>query len=56
MYKIAINNKAHPADVLASLTLGTVKNLTITCGKPAVPAIRAPVIQKTSIFDRTESV
>ena len=30
VYKIAINSKAHPADVLASLTLGTVKNLTIT--------------------------
>ena len=30
VYKIAINNKAHPADILASFTFGTVKNLTIT--------------------------
>ena len=29
-YNIAMKSKAHPADVLASLTLGTVKNLTIT--------------------------
>ena len=30
VYKSAINTSAYPADFLASLTLGTVKNLTIT--------------------------
>ena len=30
VYKMAIKIKAYPADFLASLTLGTVKNLTIT--------------------------
>jgi hypothetical protein len=30
VYKIAIKISAYPADFLASLTLGTVKNLTIT--------------------------
>ncbi len=49
-YNIAIKIKAYPADFLASLTFGTVKNLTITCGSPAVPNIKAAVIQKISIF------
>ena len=30
VYKSAIKIKAYPADYLASLTFGTVKNLTIT--------------------------
>ena len=51
MYNIAINSKAHPADFLASLTFFTVKNLTITCGKPAVPIINAAVVKKISSFD-----
>jgi hypothetical protein len=55
-YKIAINIKAYPADFLASLTFGTVKNLTITCGKPAVPNIKAAVMQKISILDLVFSV
>ena len=55
-YKIAIKIKAYPADFLASLTFGTVKNLTITCGKPAVPNINAAVMQKISMFDLAFSV
>ena len=51
MYRIAINNKAHPADFLASLTFFTVKKRTITCGNPAVPIIRAIVIQNISMID-----
>ena len=38
-----MNTNAQPADVLASFTFGTVKNLTITCGRPAVPIIRDSV-------------
>ena len=49
-YKIAINIKAYPADFLASLTFGTVKNLTITCGKPAVPNIKAAVKKNGKIL------
>ena len=49
VYKNEINNNAHPADILASLTLGTVKNLTITWGSPAVPNINAAVIKNTLI-------
>ena len=49
MYSIAINSSAIPADFLASATFFTVKNLTITCGKPAVPTIKANVIAKISI-------
>ena len=51
VYKIAINSNAHPADLRASATFFTVKNRTITCGKPAVPTINAAVIQKTSNVD-----
>ena len=51
MYKIVINKSASPTDFLASLTFFTVKNLTITCGKPAVPTIKARVIQKISATD-----
>ena len=43
VYIIAMNTKAQPAEIRASLTVGTVKNLTITCGRPAVPAIRTTV-------------
>ena len=43
VYIIAINTNAQPAEILASLTVGTVKNLTITCGNPAVPSIKAVV-------------
>ena len=56
VYKIAMHIKAYPADFLASLTFGTVKNLTITCGKPAVPNIKAAVMQKISILDLVPSV
>ena len=41
--------KPLPADFRASDTLGTVKNRTITWGRPAVPIINAIVIAKTSI-------
>ena len=41
---------AQPADLRASDALGTVKKRTITCGSPAVPTIRASVMQKTSIM------
>ena len=51
VYRMAINKSAHPADFLASLTFLTVKNLTITCGSPAVPIIKAAVIRKTSNVD-----
>ena len=51
VYKIAIKIKAYPADFLASLTLGTVKNRTITWGRPAVPSIKAAVMQNTSMVD-----
>ena len=51
VYKIVINNNANPTDFLASLTFLTVKNLTITWGKPAVPTMSAMVIQNTSITD-----
>ena len=50
MYKSAINISAYPADFLASLTLGTVKNLTITWGNPAVPNINAAVIKNISML------
>ena len=46
-----MNNNAQPADFLASLTFFTVKNLTITCGSPAVPIIKAAVIKNTSRVD-----
>ena len=39
VYSIAINNNAQPADRRAAFTEGTVKNLIITCGNPAVPII-----------------
>ena len=45
MYSIAINRSAQPAEIRASFTRGTVKKRTITCGKPAVPNIKAPVIK-----------
>ena len=43
MYSIAINRSAQPAEIRASFTRGTVKTTNITCGKPAVPNIKAPV-------------
>ena len=51
VYKIIINNNAQPADLRASETFFTVKKRTITCGKPAVPTIKAAVIKNTSNFD-----
>ena len=51
-----MKSRAQPADVLASLTLGTVKKRTMTWGRPAVPIINAAVIQKISIFDLLKSV
>ena len=56
VYRITISNNAKPADFLASFTLFTVKNLTITCGNPAVPTIKASVIANTSIIDFDPSV
>ncbi len=56
VYKTAINNKANPADFLASFTFLTVKNLTITWGKPAVPTIKASVMAKISILSLDPSV
>ena len=56
VYKIAMNNNANPADLRASFTFLTVKNLTITCGKPAVPTIKANVMANTSINDFDPSV
>ena len=51
VYIIAIKINAQAADNLASFTVGTVKNLTITCGKAAVPNIKAAVsIKIFSIF------
>ena len=44
VYIIAIKINAQPAEILASLTVGTVKNLTITWGNPAVHSIKAVVI------------
>ena len=51
VYNMAINSNAQPADLRASATFFTVKNRTITWGKPAVPTINAAVIQKTSSLD-----
>ena len=49
VYRIAMKNSAQPADLRASDTFGTVKKRTMTCGRPAVPTIRAAVMQNTSI-------
>ena len=49
VYSTAIRSNAIPADFLASETFLTVKNLIITCGRPAVPTIKANVMAKTSI-------
>ena len=57
VYKIAMNTSAHPADVLAARTVGTVKNRIMTWGSPAVPIINDAV--KAAIFSvlpRTEVV
>ena len=51
VYKMAISNSANPADFLASLTLLTVKNRTMTWGSPAVPTINAKVMANTSVID-----
>ena len=56
VYIIAINTNAQPAEIRASFTRGTVKKRTITCGKPAVPNINAPVIKNTSIMSLEPSV
>ena len=39
VYRMAMNTSAQPAELRASLTLGTVKKRMITCGRPAVPII-----------------
>ena len=46
-----MKTSAHPADTRAAPGLDTVKKRMITCGRPAVPNISAPVIAKTSIID-----
>ena len=56
VYKMAMNTSAQPADTRASDALGTVKKRTMTCGRPAVPTIRAAVIANTSMVDLDPSV
>ena len=56
VYKMAIKSNAQPADFLASLTFFTVKKRTMTCGSPAVPTIKAMVIQNTSTIDLLPSI
>ena len=43
VYRIDMKTRAQPADSLADLILGTVKNRIITCGRPAVPIINDSV-------------
>ena len=47
----AMNASVQQAELRTACTLFTVKNRTITCGNPAVPHIRAAVMQNMFTID-----